>query len=81
MLGLNEKILCQYVEYITNARMRTLGLPPLFADANVNPIPWINNWLSSDNKQVAPQEGEITSYLVGNIDSDLSDSNFDDFEL
>lgn len=81
MLGLNEKILVQYVEYITNARMRTLGLPSLFPDAKVNPIPWINNWLSSDNKQVAPQEGEITSYLVGNIDSDLSDSSFDDFEL
>ena len=81
MLGLNEKILCQYVEYITNARMRTLGLPPLFADANVNPIPWINNWLSSDNVQTAPQESELSSYLVGAIDSDLSDNDFNDFDL
>lgn len=81
MLGLNEKILSQYVEYITGARMRTLGLPSLFPDAKVNPIPWINNWLSSDNVQVAPQESEISSYLVGQIDSDLSDNDFDDFDL
>ena len=81
MLGLNEKILSQYVEYITNSRMRALGLPSLFPDAKVNPIPWINSRLSSDNVQVAPQESEITSYLVGQIDSDLSDNDFDDFDL
>lgn len=81
MLGLNEKILSQYVEYITGARMRTLGLPSLFPDAKVNPIPWINNWLSSDNVQVAPQETELSNYLVGQIDSDLSDNDFDDFDL
>lgn len=81
MLGLNEKILSQYVDYITGARMRALGLPSLFPDAKVNPIPWINNWLSSDNVQVAPQETELSNYLVGQIDSDLSDSDFDDFDL
>lgn len=81
MLGLNEKILCQYVEFITNARMRTLGLPSLFPDAKINPIPWINTWLSSDNVQVAPQESEITNYLVGQIDSDLSENEFNDFDL
>lgn len=81
MLGLNEKILVQYIEYITNARMKTLGFEGIFTDANSNPIPWINRWLSSDNVQVAPQEVEITSYLVGQIDSDLSDSGFDSFEL
>jgi len=81
MIGLNENILVQYVEYITNARMKTLGFESLFPNATVNPIPWINRWLSSDNVQVAPQETEITSYLVGAIDSDLSDTGFDDFEL
>ena len=81
MLGLNEKILVQYVEFITNARMRTLGLPSLFPDAKTNPIPWINKWLSSDSVQQAPQEVNLTSYLVAAIDSDLSDSGFDDFEL
>lgn len=81
MIGLNRDILCQYVEYITNLRMEAIGLPRIFTDVKSNPIPWINNWLESDNVQVAPQETEITSYLIGQIDSDLSDSDFEDFEL
>lgn len=81
MLGLNSKILVQYVEYITNARMKSVGLPEIFPNSKSNPIPWINSKLSSDNVQVAPQETEISSYLVGQIDSDLSESNFGDFEL
>lgn len=80
MIGLNETILCQYIEYITNQRMIAVGLPTIF-DTKTNPIPWINTWLSSDNVQVAPQETEITSYLVGQIDSDMSDSDLNDFEL
>lgn len=81
MIGLNENILAQYVEYITNLRMEAVGLPSIFANSKNNPIPWINNWLSSDNVQVAPQESEITTYLVGQIDAELGDGAFDDFEL
>ncbi|NTS77937.1 ribonucleotide-diphosphate reductase subunit beta [Catenovulum sp. SM1970] len=80
MIGLNKDILCQYVEYITNVRMESIGLPAQF-DTAQNPIPWINAWLVSDNVQVAPQEAEISSYLVGQIDSELSADDFDDFEL
>ncbi len=81
MIGLNKDILCQYIEYITNLRMEAVGLPVAFPNSKSNPIPWINTWLSSDNVQVAPQETEISSYLVGQIDSDLFNSDFDDFEL
>ena len=81
MIGLNESILVQYVEYITNLRMEAIGMPTVFEGAKTNPIPWINAWLSSDNVQVAPQESEITSYLVGQIDAELADNAFDDFEL
>lgn len=81
MIGLNRDILSQYIEFITNLRMEAVGLPVAFPNSKSNPIPWINTWLSSDNVQVAPQETEISSYLVGQIDSDLSDSDFDDFEL
>lgn len=80
IIGLNRDILCQYVEYITNTRMLAIGLPAIF-DTKSNPIPWINAWLSSDNVQVAPQETEITTYLVGQIDSDLDGVDLDDFEL
>jgi ribonucleoside-diphosphate reductase beta chain len=46
-----------------------------------NPLPWINAWLVSDNVQVAPQEAEISSYLVGAIDSEVDIDDFSDFEL
>lgn len=81
MIGLNKDILCQYVEYITNLRMAAVGLQPAFAGTKQNPIPWINTWLSSDNVQVAPQEVEVSSYLVGQIDSEVNADDLGDFEL
>ncbi|MFL1805537.1 class Ia ribonucleoside-diphosphate reductase subunit beta [Plesiomonas shigelloides] len=80
MIGLNKDILCQYVEYITNIRMQAVGLIMPFP-ARSNPIPWINSWLVSDNVQVAPQEVEVSSYLVGQIDSEVSDEDLGGFEL
>ncbi|MBE2896604.1 ribonucleotide-diphosphate reductase subunit beta [Pasteurellaceae bacterium HPA106] len=80
MIGLNKDILCQYVEYITNIRMQAVGLPLPF-EVRSNPIPWINAWLVSDNVQVAPQEVEVSSYLVGQIDSKVDTSDFGDFDL
>lgn len=82
MIGLNADILKQYLEYITNVRMKALNLKPFFDECS-NPLPWINHWLDSDNVQVAPQETEITSYLVSAIDNSLeeSDSDFGDFRL
>ncbi len=81
MIGLNKDILCQYVEYITNLRMQAVGLPPAFDGVRQNPIPWINAWLSSDNVQVAPQEVEISSYLIGQIDSQMNTDELQHFEL
>ena len=80
MIGLNRDILCQYVEFITNVRMQAVGLTPPFA-VKPNPLPWINAWLSSDNVQVAPQEVEVSSYLVGQIDSEVSADDLDGFTL
>lgn len=79
MIGLNREILTQYLEHITSARMAAVGLKPFFQTEN--PIPWMANWLTSDNVQVAPQETEITSYMVGQIDADLEDVDLEDFEL
>lgn len=81
MIGLNKDILCQYVEYITNSRMVSVGLPAAFPHAKNNPIPWINTWLSSDTVQVAPQEVELSSYLIGQIDSEVSADDLNNFEL
>ncbi len=80
MIGLNAQILSDYVEYITNVRMKALNLEEIFP-ARQNPLPWMNAWLISDNVQVAPQEAEISSYLVGQIDNEVDDGDFDGFDL
>ncbi|RUO79272.1 class Ia ribonucleoside-diphosphate reductase subunit beta [Pseudidiomarina taiwanensis] len=80
MIGLNEDMLCQYVEYIANLRMEAIGFEPPFKQRS-NPLPWMNKYLVSDNVQVAPQEAEISSYLVGQIDSQVSATDLGDFEL
>lgn len=82
MIGLNAQILKQYLEYITNIRMSALNMQPIF-EQTTNPLPWLNHWLDSDNVQVAPQETEITSYLVSAIDNtiDSEDEDFSDFKL
>jgi ribonucleoside-diphosphate reductase beta chain len=81
MIGLNKDILSQYVEYITNIRMSAIGLKPAFEHAKSNPIPWINTWLSSDTVQVAPQEVELSSYLVGQINAEVSLDDLSGIEL
>lgn len=80
MIGLNKDILCQYVEFITNQRLKAVGLPTMF-EIHQNPIPWINAHLSSDIVQVAPQETEMSSYLTGQIDATISPNEFDDMEI
>jgi ribonucleoside-diphosphate reductase beta chain len=80
MMGLNADILCQYVEYITNNRLRAIGFKNVFSTTQ-NPLPWINSWLVSDNVQVAPQEAEIASYVVGQIDNAVHEDAFAGFDL
>jgi len=80
MIGLNASILKDYVEYITNTRIKAIKLNPIFENKS-NPLPWMNNWLVSDYVQVAHQESEISSYLVGQVDSSVDTSDFNDFAL
>ena len=80
MIGLNAEILNQYIEYISNQRLTAIGFDAPF-DIKSNPLPWMNAYLVSDNVQVAPQETEISSYLVGQVDSTVDSDDFDDFDL
>ena len=80
MIGLNAEILTQYIEYISNQRLAALGFDAPFTIKS-NPLPWMNAYLVSDNVQVAPQESEISSYLVGQVDSTVDADDFDDFDL
>lgn len=80
MIGLNYQILEQYVDYIATQKCRAIGFEPKIVQL-VNPVPWINSWLSTDAVQVAPQETEISSYLTGQIDSAVSTDDLGGLEL
>jgi len=82
MIGLNEKLLGNYVEWIANRRMKAVGLDPIYdIAAKNNPLPWTEHWLNSKSVQVAPQETEITSYIVGNVNQDMKADQFANFSL
>ena len=82
MIGLNEKLLQQYVEWIANKRMKAVGLKPVYDIAQrANPLPWTQHWISSKGLQVAPQETEVESYIVGGIKQDVKKDTFSGFKL
>jgi ribonucleoside-diphosphate reductase beta chain len=79
MMGLNEQILGQYVEYIAGKRMKNLGIKHNFPTKN--PLSWTDKYLKSSDAQTAPQESEIISYTIGGIKNDLNELNFDEFKF
>ena len=82
IIGLNEKLLGKYVEHIANKRLKALGYDPIFeTPITQNPLPWTQHWLSSKGMQVAPQETEVESYIVGGIKQDVKKDSFKKFSL
>jgi len=82
MIGLNERLLHNYVEWIANRRMKAIGIKPMFdIPAKNNPLPWTEHWLNSKGQQNAPQETEIESYVIGGIKQDVQANTFAGFAL
>ena len=82
IIGLNERLLGTYVEWIANKRLRALGFDPLYdVSASQNPLPWTQHWLSSKGMQIAPQETEIESYIIGGVKQDVKKGQFSKFKL
>ena len=82
MIGLNDKLLHQYVEWIANKRLKAIGLKPQYdIPLSQNPLPWTQQWISSKGLQVAPQETEVESYVVGGIKQDVKKDTFSGFKL
>ena len=82
IIGLNELLLGRYVEFIANKRLKAIGLDPIFDQPiTQNPLPWTQHWLSSAGLQVAPQETEVESYIVGGVKQDVKKDTFKGFKL
>lgn len=80
MIGLNTQLLSEYIEYIATRRMTNVGLKSLYTVKN-NPLPWTQKWISGAEVQVAPQETEISSYVIGGTKQDVSKDTFKGFSL
>ena len=82
IIGLNEELLHHYVEFIANKRLKALGYKTIYdRPVNTNPLPWTQHWLSSSGLQVAPQETEVESYIIGGIKQDVDDDVLKGFSL
>jgi len=82
MIGLNDKLLSKYVEWIANRRMKAIGLKAIFdVPLSNNPLPWTEHWLNSKGMQVAPQETEVENYVIGGIKQDIQKDSFSGFKL
>jgi ribonucleotide reductase beta subunit family protein with ferritin-like domain len=81
IIGLNERLLCDYLEYLAVRRAKNIGYTLPINAQTTNPLPWMDNWLTSKNLQVAPQESEIENYLIAAVVNDITDETFKDFVL
>jgi ribonucleoside-diphosphate reductase beta chain len=80
MIGLNAHLLHEYVEWIANKRMTAVNLPTKYKGGS-NPLPWTQKWIAGGDVQVAPQETEISSYIVGGTKQDVDGDTFKGFSL
>jgi ribonucleoside-diphosphate reductase beta chain len=79
IIGLNENVLHQYIDWLCMSRRKNIGLP---YESVKNPIAgWTEPWMNSESVQVAPQEHEITSYKIGASKNDLGDIDLGEFKL
>lgn len=79
LMGLNEAIMCQYIEWLADNRLHNLGFKKQYNSKN--PINWLEPFMNSDKVQVAPQETQIPSYRIGASKSDVDGMDLLDFSL
>jgi len=81
MIGLNAELLQNYVEWIGCKRMKAVGHACPYTVTAANPLPWTQKWIAGGEVQVAPQETEISSYIVGGVKKDVDEGTFKGLSL
>lgn len=79
MIGLNAKILKEYIRWIGSKRMHSVGVKCPYSVSKTNPLPWTEGWITSQDVQVAPQETEVSSYIDGGVVNDVDEKSFDKY--
>jgi len=65
VIGLNETILKDFVDYTAFTRLKEIGIKYQGEHPKSSPIPWFNRHVNINKKQSALQETESTNYVVG----------------
>ena len=81
MIGLNTRLLYDYIEWIANKRMKAINVASPYSVPQANPLPWTEKWIGGGNVQVAPQETEISSYVIGGVKQDVDENTFKGMSL
>ena len=81
MIGLNTQLLSDYIEWICCKRMTAVGLKCPYTTPQANPLPWTQKWIAGGDVQVAPQETEISSYVIGGVKQDVDKNTFGGMSL
>jgi len=76
MIGLNKQLLTDYVEWLANKRMTAIGLESPYKVGQSNPLPWTQKWIAGAEVQVAPQEVELSRYVIGGTKQDVNEETF-----
>ena len=76
MIGLNKQLLTEYVEWLANKRMTSIGVYSPYKVGQSNPLPWTQKWIAGAEVQVAPQEVELSSYVIGGTKQDVDEDTF-----
>lgn len=80
LVGLTSDSLKQYVEWLANNRLSSLGYKRIFG-TKTNPLAgWLDGFYDSKKNQIAPQEVQGTSY-VKSVKTDIPKGSFEGFKL
>jgi len=60
--------------------MHAVGQEKLY-NKGTNPLPWTQSWITGGSVQVAPQETEISSYVIGGTKQDVDGDTFKGLSL
>lgn len=79
LLGLSEEALYQFVDHNMGTVLRQVGLPS-FVKRVPNPCVWADKYSKLSATQVAMKETDSANYLLGKLDTSVSDEDYANFK-
>lgn len=77
VIGLNAKLLTDYVDHMAAPVYKVFGLKPT-NEVPKNPLPYMEKYIDPSKMQTANMELQNSSYLIGTIEDDTNDLDFGD---